>query len=178
MLTRALSPALMLLLLAGCASRHLPGRVPYARRGNTSAAVAAKPEKGNPNGPIRGSVAYGIEVRLEVNPQVVRLADTRAIEARLVLINRTKNTINLYFNDSHRYDFILRDATGKKLVQWSDDQPVNQNLGTAIMNPQERAEFTGTVSTRDMVAGRTYTLEGLVVGYDRLRQTISIPAVP
>ena len=42
----------------------------------------------------------------------------------------------------------------------------------------ERAEFAGTVSTRDMVAGRTYTLEGLVVGYDKLRQVIPIRAVP
>jgi hypothetical protein len=123
-------------------------------------------------------VAYGIELRLEVNPQVVRLADTRTIEARLVLINRARNTVSLYFNNSRRYDFILRDATGKKLVQWSDDQPVSQDLSTVIINPDERAEFTGTVSTRDMAAGRTYTLEGLIVGYDKLRQVVSIQAVP
>jgi hypothetical protein len=172
MLTRVLSSALMLLLLAGCAW------LPFGRRGNTPAAPTVKSEKGSPHGPIRGPVAYGIEVRLEVNPQVVRLSDTRAIEARLVLINRSRNAVNLYFNNSHRYDFILRDATGKKLVQWSDDQPVSQDLSTAIINPDERAEFTGSVSTRDMVAGRTYTLEGLVVGYDKLRQVVSIQAVP
>ena len=172
MLTRVLSSALMLLLLAGC------GGMPFARHGNTPAAAKVKSKKGTPNGPITGAVAYGIEVRLEVNPQLVRLSDTRAIEARLVLINRSRNTVNLYFNDSHRYDFILRDAMGKKLVQWSDDQPVNQNLSTVIINPEERAEFAGTVSTRDMVAGRTYTLEGLVVGYDKLRQTVPIQAVP
>jgi hypothetical protein len=173
MLTRVLSFALMLLLLAGCAW------LPFGRRKNTATAPpAVKSEKGSPNGHISGPVAYGIEVRLNVNPQVVRLADTRTIEARLVLINRSRNAANLYFNDSRRYDFILRDATGKKLVQWSDDQPVSQNLSTVIINPEERAEFTGTVSTRDMVAGRTYTLEGLVAGYDKLRQVVSIQAAP
>ncbi|MBW0000661.1 MAG: hypothetical protein JO015_16305 [Verrucomicrobia bacterium] len=172
MLTRVFSSALMLLLLAGCAW------LPFGRRASTPAAPKVKPVKGSANGAVRGSVAYGVEVRLEVNPQVVRLADTRTIEARLVLINRSRNPVNLYFNNSHRYDFILRDATGKKLVQWSDDQPVSQTLSTAIINPDERAEFNGTVSTRDMVAGRTYTLEGLVVGYDRLRQVASIQAVP
>lgn len=172
MLTRVLSSALMLLLLAGCAW------LPFGRHGSTPAAPKVKSERGSPDGAIRGPVAYGVEVRLEVNPQVVRLADTRTIEARLVLINRSRNTVNLYFNNSHRYDFILRDATGKKLVQWSDDQPLSQNLGTAIINPDERAEFNGTVSTRDMVAGRTYTLEGLVVGYDKLRQVASIQAIP
>ena len=172
MLTRVLSSALILLLLAGCAW------LPFGRHKNASTAASVKVQRGSPNGPIKGPVAYGIEVRLEANPQVVRLADTRTIEARLVLINRARNTVNLYFNNSHRYDFILRDATGKKLVQWSDDQPVSQNLGTVIINPEERAEFTGTVSTRDMVAGRTYTLEGLVVGYDKLRQVVPIQAVP
>jgi len=172
MLTRVLFSALMLLLLAGCAW------VPFARHGNTPAVAKVRSKKGSPNGPITGVVAYGIEIRLEANPQLVRLSDTRAIEARLVLINRARNAVNLYFNDSHRYDFILRDATGKKLVQWSDDQPVSQNFGAVIVNPEERAEFAGTVSTRDMVAGRTYTLEGLIVGYDKLRQTVPIQAVP
>ena len=172
MLTRVLSSALMLLLLAGCAS------LPFARRQNTPTVAKVKVKKGGPNGPVTGGMAYGIEVRLEINPRVVRLSDTRAIEARLVLINRARNTVNLYFNDTHRYDFILRDTTGKKLVQWSDDQPVSQNLSTVIINPEERAEFAGTVSTRDMVAGRTYTLEGLVVGYDKLRQIVPIQAVP
>ena len=172
MLTRVLSSALILLLLTGCSW------LPFGRRGKTPATATVRAHKGSPNGPIKGPVAYGIEVRLEANPRVVRLADTRTIEARLMLINRARNTVNLYFNDSHRYDFILRDATGKKLVQWSDDQPLSQNLSTVIINPDERAEFTGTVSTRDMVAGRTYTLEGLVVGYDKLRQVVSIQAVP
>jgi hypothetical protein len=172
MLTRVLSSVLLLLLLAGCAW------LPFGRRGNTPTAPKVQSAKGSPNGPIRGPVAYGIEVRLEANPQIVRLADTRAIQARLVLINRARNTASLYFNNSHRYDFILRDATGKKLVQWSDDQPVSQDLSTVIINPDERAEFAGTVSTRDMVAGQTYTLEGLVVGYDKLRQVVSIQTVP
>ena len=172
MLPRVLAAVLLLLVLAGCSW------LPFARHGNTPTVAKVKAKKGGPNGPITGPVAYGIEVRLEAHPQLVRLSDTRAIEARLVLINRARNTVNLYFNDSHRYDFVLRDAAGKKLVQWSDDQPVNQNFGTVIINPEERAEFAGTVSTRDMAAGRTYTLEGLVVGYDKLRQTVPIQAVP
>ena len=67
-------------------------------------------------------------------------------------------------------------SNGKKLAQWSDDQPVNQTPGYVIINPFERAEFVGNVSTRDMVAGRTYTLEATVVGYDKMRQVIQLSA--
>ena len=85
---------------------------------------------------------------------MIRLADTRSLEVHLLLINRSKKPINLLFNDSRKYDFILRDIRRKKLAQWSDDQPVNQTPGYVIINPFERAEFVGNVSTRDMVAGR------------------------
>ena len=43
-----------------------------------------------------------------------------------------------------------------------------------IINPGERAEFVGNVSTRDMVAGRTYTLETLVVGYEKMRLVLQL----
>ena len=108
---------------------------------------------------------------------MIRLSDTRALEVHLILINRSKKPVNLLFNDSRKYDFILRDVSGRKLAQWSDDQPVNQAPGYVIINPGERAEFVGNVSTRDMVAGRTYTLETMVVGYDRMRVVIQLTPI-
>jgi hypothetical protein len=140
--------------------------------------AVAKVSKTNPFGPITGPISYGLEMRVKVTPEVVRLSDARSLEVHLQLINRSKKQANLMFNDSRKYDFILRDTSGKKLAQWSDDQPVNQTPGFVIINPGERAEFVGSVSTRDMVAGRTYTLEASVVGYDRMRQTIQLtPAI-
>jgi Intracellular proteinase inhibitor len=133
-----------------------------------------KVDKSNPLGPITGPIYYGMEMRVKVNPDVIRLSDTRTLEVHLQLINRSKKPINLLFNDSRKYDFILRDTNGKKLAQWSDDQPVNQTPGYVIINPGERAEFVGNVSTRDMVAGRTYSLEAVVIGYDKMRQVIQL----
>jgi len=137
--------------------------------GKNNQTKLAKVDKNNPYGPITGPVNYGLELRVKVIPEQVRLSDTRSLEVHLQLINRSKKSVNLSFNDSRKYDFILRDATGKKLAQWSDDQPVTQTPGYVIINPRERAEFVGNVSTRDMVAGRIYNLESLVVGYDRLQ---------
>jgi hypothetical protein len=167
-----------MLALAGCSSSTGAYRwVPFMGGGpkkKLSPSALAKVEKTNPFGPITGPVYYGLEMRVKVNPEVVRLSDTRALEVHLQLINRGKKPANLLFNDSRKYDFILRDSNGKKLAQWSDDQPVNQTAGYVIINPGERAEFVGNVSTRDMVAGRTYTLEAIVVGYEKMRQDIRL----
>ncbi len=155
--------------LAGCSSSTGVYRwVPFMGNGKNSKSKLAKVNKDNPYGPITGPVYYGLEMRVKVIPDQVRLSDTRSLEVHLQLINRSKKAVNLSFNDSRKYDFLLRDGNGKKLAQWSDDQPVTQTPGYVIINPGERAEFVGNVSTRDMVAGRTYLLDALVVGYDKL----------
>lgn len=171
--------ALLILLLASCSSGGLYRWVPFAGHskggaGTGSVPAKIKPPKSGPFGPISGPVYYGLEMRLSVTPQVIKLSDTHSLQARLQLINRRKKAVTLQFPDSRHYDFILRDATGKKLAQWSDDQPLSQTPGYVIINPEERGEFVGNISTRDMAAGRTYTLEGMVVGYDRMRLTTTI----
>jgi intracellular proteinase inhibitor BsuPI len=166
---------LLAFLFVSCSSGGLYRWVPFAGHGKTGTIPAKiKPSKSGPFGPIAGPVYYGLEMRLKVSPEVIKLSDTHSLEARLQLINRRKKPVTLQFNDSRHYDFILRDASGKKLAQWSDDQPLNQTPGYVIINPNERAEFVGNISTRDMVAGRTYTLEALVAGYDNMRQTMTL----
>jgi hypothetical protein len=167
----------MLIALAGCSSSSGVYRwVPFvgkSKKDKTSTALA-KPKKSDPFGPITGPVYYGVEMRLRIVPEFVRLSETRSMEVHLLLINRSRKPVNFIFNDSRKYDFILRDANGKKLAQWSDDQPVNQTPGYVIINPAERAEFIGNVSTRDMSAGRSHTLEAMVVGYDKMHVTLQV----
>jgi Intracellular proteinase inhibitor len=172
--------AALVVALAGCSSSSGVYRwVPFMGNGKKdhSETAIAKVNKANPFGPISGPLYYGLEMRVKVNPDVIRLSEARSLEVHLQLINRSKKSVNLQFNDSRKYDFILLDASGKKLAQWSDDQPVNQTPGYVIINPGERAEFVGNVSTRDMVAGRIYTLEALVVGYDNMRQTVQLTPI-
>jgi hypothetical protein len=167
----------MLVTLAGCSTSSGVYRwVPFvgkSKKDKTSAALA-KPKKSDSYGPVTGPVYYGVEMRLKVVPEFVRLSDTRSLEVHLLLINRSRKPVNLIFNDSRKYDFILRDANGKKLVQWSDDQPLTETQSYVIINPAERAEFVGNISTRDMSAGRSYTLEAMVVGYDKMRLTLQV----
>jgi len=168
---------LLLVAFTACSSQKISRWVPFVGpRPERPGAVpnAAKAEKGNPFGSITGTVAYGLEMRVTLSPDQIKLPDTRSFEARIVLINRTKKAVTLLFNDSREYDFLLQDAGGKKLVQWTDDQPVTQTPAYVILNPGERSEFVGTISTRDMVAGRSYTLQASMIGYPKLMTTINI----
>src|SRR5246127_331925 len=169
--------SLLLLAFTACSSQKIYRWVPFVGpKPERLGAVpnAAKAEKGNPYGPITGTVAYGLEMRVTLSPDTIKLPDTRSFEARIVLINRTKKAVTLQFNDSREYDFLLQDSSGKKLVQWTDDQPVNQNPGYVIVNPGERSEFVGTILTRDMVVGRPYVLQASLVGYPKLTTTINV----
>jgi hypothetical protein len=165
----------MILCLAGCSSQGLYRWVPFVGHGKKDQVPAkARPERNGPFGPITGPVNYGLEMRVLVGPDPIKLSDTHSLEVRIQLINRTKKSQNLIFDTGREYDFILRDANGKKLVQWSDDQPANPNPGYVIINPNERSEFVGNISTRDMVAGRSYVLEAIIVGYDKMRTTVNL----
>jgi hypothetical protein len=166
--------ALLALELIGCSSSTGIYRwVPFVGDGKKR---EAKIKERDPFGPISGPIFYGLEMRTQVQPQPVKLSETRSLEVHVQLINRTKRAVNLRFNDSKHFDLILRDSSGKKLAQWSDDQLVSFNLGCVMVNPSERAEFVGNVSTRDMVPGRSYSIDAFVVGYDNMRQ--SIPIMP
>ncbi len=169
---RSMVLTIITLALVGCSSTGAYRWVPFL--GHSKKERTAKVKQGDMFGPITAPVYYGLEFRFRLVPDTIKLSDVRSIETNLQLINRTKKIVNLRFNDSRKVDFVLRDAGGKKLAQWSDDQPVTQNPGYIIINPGERAEFVGNLSTRDMVAGRTYTVEAFVVGYDKMRQSITL----
>src|SRR5208282_5956423 len=134
--------ASLVIALAGCSSSSGVYRwVPFMGSGkkDQSQTAVVKVNRSNPYGSISGPLYYGLEMRVIVNPNVIRLSEARTLEVHLQLINRTKKPANLLFTDSRKYDFILRDVNGKKLAQWSDDQPVNQTPGYVIINPGERA---------------------------------------
>ena len=169
--------SLLLLAFTACSSQKIYRWVPFAGPKPERAGAVPNPakiDKTNPFGPVTGVLAYGLEMRVTLTPDAIRLPDTRSIEARIILINRSKKAVTLQFNDSREYDFLLHDPNGKKLVQWTDDQPITQNPAYVIVNPGERSEFPGTISTRDMVAGRPYVLEASIIGYPKMTTTINL----
>src|SRR5258708_21242281 len=164
----------MVLCLAGCSSQGLYRWVPFVGHGKKDQVpTKARAESNSPFSPIPGSVNYGLEMRVLVSPNPIKLSDTHSLEARIQLINRAKKSQNLIFDTGREYDFILRDANGKKLAQWSDDQPANPNPGYVIINPSDRSEFFGNISTRVMVTGRAYVMDAMIIVYDKMHTTMN-----
>ncbi|MBV8641360.1 MAG: hypothetical protein JO070_08210, partial [Verrucomicrobia bacterium] len=70
--------AAVVVALAGCSSSSgLYRWVPFVGKGkkDQSNTAIAKVNKTNPFGPITGPVFYGLEMRVRVSPDVVRLSD-------------------------------------------------------------------------------------------------------
>src|SRR5215469_10464201 len=102
---------LLLLALTACSSQKLSRWVPFVGPKPERAGAVPNPpkkEKVNPFGPITGIFAYGLEMRVTLTPDTIKLPDNRSVDARIVLINRSKRAVTLSFNDSREYDFVLR----------------------------------------------------------------------
>src|SRR5208282_4806501 len=89
--------AALVVALTGCSSSTGVYRwIPFVGNGkkNQSETAIAKVNKSSPFGPITGPLYYGLEMRVKVNPDVIRLSEARSLEVHLQLINRSKNLPN------------------------------------------------------------------------------------
>src|SRR5258708_14080697 len=108
----------IVLCLAGCSSQGLYRWVPFVGHGKKDQVpTKARAESNSPFGPITGPVNYGLEMRVLVSRNPIKLSDTHSLYARIQLITRPKKSQNQIFHTGREYDFILRDANGKKLAQ-------------------------------------------------------------
>jgi len=102
-----------------------------------------------------------LRLDMVLDPAAVKLPDTRRVAVTLQLTNRGRKLVQLEFPSSQRVEVLLKDDTGRIMERWSDDQPLVNEPTTVTINPGERLEYAAAVSTREMVAGRSYTVEGL-----------------
>jgi hypothetical protein len=65
----------------------------------------------------------------------------------------------LEFQTDQRIEILTKNPAGAVVDRWSDDRAFRPREGVVVLNPNERIEFIEKVSTRDMRAGETYTIE-------------------
>ncbi len=108
------------------------------------------------------------QVEIKVVPGAsFSLDDRREITATMIVTNRGKKLTQLVFPTEQRFDFAVKDSAGTVLERWSDDRNFEKEQGILMVNPGETVQFSGTLSTREMQPGQTYTLEGTVAGNSR-----------
>jgi hypothetical protein len=116
----------------------------------------------------------GLEMGASVEPPAPQLSETREVRVTVTLANKGKKLAQLAFPTNQRIEVLVKDKAGKNLVQWSEDQAFFAEPTLITINPGERLEYAATVSTRDLVAGETYTVEAFFPSFPELRRTLGL----
>ena len=154
LLALAVAAGIVLLGLGGCqTAQSLTGRAVGWIPGLSSGSKAA----GRPAAQ-KTVKTRGLELNLRLEPFPVSLSETRRIEAVLRLTNRSSRFVQLEFPTTQRFEMLLRDAAGKTLVQWSEDQAFESAPSVVGINPGEHLEYRASLSTRDLQPGGRYTI--------------------
>lgn len=113
-----------------------------------------------------------LEMRLD--PQPLKLSESRQIHATVVLRNNSKKFVGLEFPTTQRIEVLVRDKTGKVITKWSDDRAFENEPSYVSLNPGERLEYSALLATRDMHAGESYLVESFFPNFDELKVRKSV----
>ncbi len=109
-----------------------------------------------------------LEVAVRIKPEGARLSTTHSLETTVLITNSSDRSVQLSFPTSQRVEIVMKTEDGKVIQRWSDDQRIEREPSFIAINPRERLEYLTTLSTRNMVAGKTYTIEASMPGYDAI----------
>ncbi len=122
------------------------------------------------------AVYKGVEMTARIEPSPLKLSDTRRAEILLTLKNRSSRFVRLEFPTTQRIEVLVRDAAGKQIVQWSEDQAFEAVPCSVGINPGEHLEYRAVIGTRDFIANRVHTVVASIAGYPKL--TLEVPVTP
>ena len=108
---------------------------------------------------------HQLELKLDLSPSPVKLSENREIKVTVSLFNRSKKYVHLDFPTSQRIEVLVRDASGKVVNTWSEDQSFTNDPAAVTVNPGERLEYAVSVATREMAAGQPYVIEASFPSY-------------
>jgi hypothetical protein len=111
--------------------------------------------------PIRlgGSSESSELASLVVSPQDPALKDLRDLGVTYTVRNNSKELTRLEFPTTQHIEILARNASGSVVERWSDDRGFQSEEGIVVINPRERIEYQEKISTRELRAGQTYTVE-------------------
>jgi hypothetical protein len=115
-----------------------------------------------------------LSMSMALDPMAVKLPETRSVRVSVTVVNTGKEPVQLDFPNTQRIEVLLKSEGGKVIAKWSEDQKLNEEEGFLVINPEERLEYSATISTREMVAGSTYLIEAFFPSFDQLRASRTV----
>jgi hypothetical protein len=104
-------------------------------------------------------IHHQLELKLDLSPSPVKLSEDREVKVTFTVFNRSKKFAHFDFPTSQRIEVLVRDASGKVVTTWSEDQSFTNDPASVTVNPGERIEYAVSVATREMTAGQRYVIE-------------------
>jgi hypothetical protein len=120
----------------------------------------------------------GLALDLQITPQTVKLSEVRQLGIKLSLANLSKRPVPLEFPTNQRIEIYLMNSAGDILTKWSDNHAITDKPGTILVNPQERIEYSETISTRELTPNKVFIAEVFFPQYPELRIRQKFLAVP
>jgi hypothetical protein len=120
----------------------------------------------------------GLAVDLQITPQTVKLSEVRQLGIKVTLANLSKRPVPLDFPTNQRIEIYLMNSAGDILTKWSDNHAIAEKPGTILVNPQERIEYSETISTRELTPNKVFIAEVFFPQYPELRIRQKFLAVP
>lgn len=115
-----------------------------------------------------------LKLVLEVKPANPSLTEVQRLDVAIRLTNEGRKLVQLEFPTSQRIEVLVKNAAGKSILKWSEDQPVSDEPTLVTLNPGERLEYVAAIATRDMVPDQRYTIDGFFPRYEQLRASQTI----
>jgi hypothetical protein len=115
---------------------------------------------------------------LQIVPQTVKLSEVRQLGVKVTLANLSKRPVALDFPTNQRIEIYLMDSGGDILAKWSDNHAITEKPVTIVINPQERIEYSETISTRELTPNKVFIAEVFFPQYPEMRIRQKFLAVP
>ncbi len=101
---------------------------------------------------------------VRAEPEEFPAAERREVRVIFTIQNTTNKAERLEFPNEQRIEVAVRAPDGKRIFLWSEDRIFHPRSAIVVVNPRERIEYEAAIPTRDMVAGRDYTVEASLLG--------------
>lgn len=168
---------LMLLMAGGILAQDIaPTSTPSRRRGWLSRILHPFSPEVIPQ--YKDPKLRGLALDLQITPQTVKLSEVRQLAVKITLANLSKRPVPLDFPTNQRIEIYLKDSGGDVLAKWSDNHAITEKPVTIVINPQERIEYSETISTRELTPNKVFIAEVFFPQYPEMRIRQKFLAVP
>ena len=120
--------------------------------------------------------SFDCQVVISPNPLSLQTAKTGVpnpvIKLTFTVHDHGKKTYTLSFPTAQRWDFRIKDPSGKQVYVYSDNCDFEQKVGISMVNHDDTLTYTELVEFSDLnapLAPGTYTVEAVLANYPEMK---------